>query len=103
MTATSLTCVRVASVLAGFFLLPSIAAASCGPHKAMVEVLSAKYSEAPHAMGTVHDDKLVELFVSAKGSWTILVTRPNGSSCIIAAGQDWEFVPADLRSLEPEA
>jgi hypothetical protein len=36
---------------------------------------------------------MVELFVSSAGSWTMLVTRPNGIACVAAAGQGWADLP----------
>jgi hypothetical protein len=37
---------------------------------------------------------LVEVFASNDGtSWTIVVTRPDGWSCIVAVGEDWEMLP----------
>ena len=79
------------------------ALANCGPHKEIVKALAKKYREAPKAIGTVNQTKVVEVYVSAAGSWTILLTGANGSTCIIAAGQNWEDMPADLTSLGPEA
>jgi hypothetical protein len=35
---------------------------------------------------------IVELFTSEKGSWTLLLTLPTGVSCLIAAGDNWEFM-----------
>ena len=36
----------------------------------------------------------VEVFVSENGSsWTIVLTRPDGWSCIVAVGQHWESLP----------
>jgi hypothetical protein len=74
----------------------------CAKHNQMVGLLSKKYSESPVAMGTVNDDRFMQLFVSRKGSWTILVTKTDGEACIIAAGQNWEKVPA-LAEAKPAA
>ncbi len=35
-----------------------------------------------------NQQSVVELFVSSKGIWTILVTLTNGMSCIAAAGHN---------------
>jgi hypothetical protein len=38
-------------------------------------------------------ERVVELYSSeTTGTWTILVTRPDGISCLLAAGQLWEQV-----------
>ena len=37
------------------------------------------------------DDGLVEVYASEEtGTWTILMTRPDGTTCLLAAGQRWE-------------
>ena len=34
---------------------------------------------------------MIEVYSSDEtGTWTILVTRPDGTSCLLAAGQRWE-------------
>ena len=53
-------------------------------------------------MGTVNEDRYMQLFVSQQGSWTILVTKTDGQACIVAAGQNWEKLPA-LAEAEPAA
>ena len=75
----------------------------CAPHKEMLALLSDKYQEAPRGLGLVRGTRVVELFVSRAGTWTILATRLDGKACIIAAGKDWEEVPLDLQSLDPAA
>ena len=57
-------------------------------------MLNQKYSEAPSAVGVQANGHLVEVFASNDGtSWTIVVTRPDGVSCIVAVGENWETVP----------
>ena len=74
----------------------------CAKHDQLVGMLSKKYSESPIAMGTVNEDRYMQLFVSQQGSWTILVTKTDGQACIVAAGQNWEKVPA-LAEADPAA
>ena len=33
---------------------------------------------------------VLEVFASKKGSWTFLITMPNGLTCVVASGQSWE-------------
>jgi hypothetical protein len=92
----------LAALLAATAVLPvSVASAvevQCAAHKQMVGLLSKKYREAPLAMGTVNEDRFMQLFVSDGGSWTILVTKSDGQACILAAGKNWERLPgADAR------
>lgn len=99
----------VALVVASATTAPAVGAENrsgavkCAEHKAMVQLLTKKYSETPMGVGTVNQDRFMQLFVSEGGSWTILVTKTNGESCIVAAGKNWEEVPANFRSLDPSA
>jgi hypothetical protein len=42
-----------------------------------------------HGTGLVSQTRIIELYVSQKGTWTVLVSRPDGMSCLVAAGTDW--------------
>lgn len=65
----------------------------CGPHEEIVKRLEDSYKEARAGFGLAGNGTLVELFVSEdKGTWTFMYTRPDGISCLMAAGGDWEKV-----------
>ena len=50
------------------------------------------------AIGLANNGGVIEVLSSQTGtSWTIIITMPNGTSCMIAAGENWEKVPR-LRS-----
>jgi len=68
----------------------SAEAAVCMKHKKLVSFLSDRYSEAPRALGLVEDRGLMEVYVSNKGTWTIVMTTTKGVACILAAGDTWE-------------
>jgi hypothetical protein len=36
--------------------------------------------------------QVLEVFASSNGSWTMVMTMPNGKACLIAAGDNWEMV-----------
>lgn len=66
----------------------------CLERSAAIAHLGKKYSEAPVAMGLTHNGAVLEVLSSDTGdNWTIIVTMPNGTTCMIAAGQSWEKVP----------
>jgi hypothetical protein len=81
----------------------ALSAPQCGPHKKIVEMLSKRFSEVPKAIGIVGEKRIMEVFLSKKGTWTILVTNSEGLTCILAAGDDWEDVPDKFASVEPAA
>jgi len=63
---------------------------ACVPHDVAIDQLSKVFNEKVVGLGLgKNQQSVVELFVSSKGSWTILVTLTNGMSCIAAAGNNW--------------
>ena len=67
--------------------------AMCGERAAIIDQLKAKYQESRRAVGLISNNGAAELYVSEKGTWTMLVTLGTGKSCIIAAGHDWDALP----------
>ncbi len=81
------------SFLALAFSNPAQAIGMCGSRADFIKALSDKYQETGKALGIAGQVNLVEIFASKSGTWTILVTTPDGKSCIIAAGSSWEDLP----------
>jgi len=54
--------------------------------------LSTGYKEAPVAMGLASNGALIEVLSSAENgkTWTIIITQPNGVSCVMATGESWQ-------------
>ena len=62
----------------------------CLPRAQAVDKLQTRFQEKVVGVGLGQDQKsVVELYVSQKGGWTILITLNNGLSCITAAGKNW--------------
>jgi hypothetical protein len=87
--------ILVSSVLAGSWALPATAQQQvpCGERDEIVKSLSSQYSERPRAMGLANQSAIIEVFTSKAGTWTILLTRPDGAACIVGAGEAWEDIP----------
>lgn len=66
------------------------AQAVCGKRNDFVTRLENGYQEFNSAMGMSSNGALVELYTSEEGTWTLMLTQPNGVSCLIAAGEHWE-------------
>jgi hypothetical protein len=63
----------------------------CADRTKIVERLQTKYGESRQGVGVAQGQRVVEIWASEdSGSWTIVMTMPDGSSCLIAAGEDWE-------------
>jgi len=72
---------------------------NCAPHAAVVERLANGYGESRQSIGLGSDNSVVEVYASDEtGSWTIVVTRPGGPSCLVAAGQSFQSVDDPLPS-----
>ena len=92
----------LAAVLA-VFSWPAQAQIVCSTRANFVESLRALHKETPIAMGLVTNGNVLEVIASEKGTWTILVTRPNGVSCVVAVGDSWETLRVNLVADGPEA
>ncbi len=63
----------------------------CALHDTIVQGLESGWGESQAGLGINSAGALVEVFVSADHTtWTIVVTRPDGWSCIVTAGRDWQ-------------
>lgn len=73
----------------------------CAAHDAVVERLAVRYGESRQSIGLGSDNSVVEVYASAEtGSWTIVVTRPGGPTCLVAAGQSFQQVSEALPNLD---
>ena len=78
------------SLLVSLLVPAGIAQARCLPHEEAIARLKRDYGETAQGVGLGNRGRSVmELFTSTTGSWTILVTRTNGLSCIAASGENW--------------
>jgi hypothetical protein len=101
--------VRIACVVAAAALIAAPALAqTAGPGPACVKRadllkhLEAKYHEAPAAVGIADNGALLEVFASKSGeTWTVTVTMPNGISCMVASGQQWQDLPRVAQLEDP--
>lgn len=63
---------------------------SCDVRKSLLAKLDTGYDEKPVAIGLASSGNVIELLISSDGTWTILVTKPNGIACVAAAGEEWQ-------------
>jgi hypothetical protein len=71
---------------------PASAQSACGPREQLVKLLADQYKEDPVGMGLSQPGQVLEVFASSNGSWTMVMTMPDGKACMIAAGDNWEMV-----------
>ena len=95
---------KTLALSAGFTLAATAAMAQpqCNERAHVLELLAKKYKEAPIAAGVTNSGGLVEVLSDEKGgTWTIIVTTPQGMSCLVAAGEGWRAM--EQIALKPEA
>lgn len=64
---------------------------NCAPRDSVVQRLTEGYGETRQSVGLGRGNALVEVFASDQsGSWTITITMPNGTTCLVASGQSFE-------------
>ena len=72
---------------------PPAHAMNCAQRDAVVERLKSVYSEALTAgglQGRQANTTMTEVWTSeSSGTFTVIVTNPQGVSCVVAAGTDW--------------
>jgi len=65
----------------------------CNKRSEVMKNLSANYREAPTALGMASNGGVLEVMTSRDGkTWTVLLTKPDGTSCLVAMGNSWETV-----------
>ena len=85
----------IGAVLVGLSALPASAEVQqpvCGVHQDVLEWFKRAYSETPVSIGLATNGAVIEVLKSAEGTWTIVMTQPNGVSCLMAAGEGWQEV-----------
>lgn len=74
---------------------------SCGQRDAVLKKLAKSYGETRQSAGLGNGNALIEVFASDEtGTWTITVTKPDGTTCLMASGQAYQAL--DERSLLDE-
>jgi hypothetical protein len=71
---------------------------ACAERGEVIRKLEERFGETLRSIGLQQDENLVEVYSSERtGTWTILMTRPDGMSCLLAAGELWEQDAQPLR------
>jgi hypothetical protein len=71
---------------------------NCGERKAVIQRLAEGYGESRQSIGMATEGRVVEVFASVDtGTWTITVTLPNGTTCLVASGQSYENLDEPLQ------
>lgn len=73
-------------------------ALTCQLREKLVRTLENRYNESLDSMGLQGPQLLLEIWSAEDtGSFTVLLTKPNGISCIVASGNNWQKIDAVVR------
>ena len=82
------------AVFGGFTTYLAVAAQAqiaCDKRDSIVAALGEKYGETRRGGGLTAPTAIVEIWASDEtGTWTIITTNPQGLTCIMAVGTDWQ-------------
>ena len=85
----------LAAVLAAADIAHS--APQCDRREAVTALLADRYFETRRAVGIAGQSAVMELYASdATGTWSITMTLPDGTMCLMASGANYEAVTEDL-------
>ncbi len=69
---------------------PALAQSIDLPRADVVEQLDTRYAEKQAAVGVTDEGGVIEVFTTNDGStWTLVLTKTDGTSRVIAAGETW--------------
>lgn len=76
-------------------------ASNCANRALVVAKLAGKYGEAQIGAGLQNQTHIFEVWVSDEsGTFTILMTRADGSTCIMASGRNWRAGDEKAKDIE---
>ena len=66
---------------------------NCAPRDTVVERLADRYNESRQVLALNGANLVLEVFASEEsGTWTITLTQHSGLTCIVAAGENYQYV-----------
>lgn len=72
---------------------------TCMERSQLTEALRESHHELPKGTGLQSPYRMLEIWTSPEtGSFTVLVTRPDGISCVVAFGNQWQDAPPPPQS-----
>ena len=68
----------------------------CGTRDRIVGTLTDRFGQTARSWVLGPNNRIIEVFASSEtGSWTITVTAPDGTTCLVASGLYWEDLAQD--------
>lgn len=85
------------AALAVLSALPVAAQTACLPRAEVIASLGGRFGETLAGGGLQSETRLIEVWRSTEtGTFSVVLTRPDGMSCILAAGMSWHDAATTL-------
>ena len=84
----------LAAVLAATQIAHS--APQCDRRETVTALLADRYNETSRAVGIAGQGAVMELYAAETGTWSITMTLPDGTMCLMASVSNYETVAEDL-------
>lgn len=68
---------------------------ACALREDIIRSFEVEFGEKPQAAGIGPFGLIIEVLAAPTGTFTILATRPDGISCIVAAGAEWRWIKGE--------
>ncbi len=73
------------------------ASPQCDTRANVTDELTQRYGETRRSLGIAANNTVMELYAAdATGTWTLTVTLPDGSMCLVASGTGYEAITEPL-------
>lgn len=66
---------------------------NCAKRASLIAQLNERYGESRQSTGLTPNGHVIETYAHPEtGTWTILLTLPNGTSCMVASGKAYQYL-----------
>ena len=86
---------RIAGVVAAVLFAASAEAQGrlCAPREAIIAQIAGQHGEAQQSYGLQQSGAVIETWANTDtGSWTVIMSTPDGMSCLVAVGEAFRTV-----------
>jgi hypothetical protein len=91
------------AIIAALVATPSAAQdVPCFPHDFITQWLAENHAESRQVLALAGTGEVLEIFASDSGSWTLTITTPGELTCIMGAGDYFQYTAEPLPPLGQE-
>ena len=73
----------------------ALAQIACAPREDILKKGSQDFGQVPMVRGLDSNGHMVEILVSPTGEWSLIVSYPDGNTCVYAVGQAFDLIKVE--------